>query len=66
MSFMSRRTIRGWFTEIPSWRGRDGTRIPEYGLAARTSGSDPASESASTEVMDGVGIIGGPIGITDT
>ena len=26
-----------WFTEIPSWRGRDGIRIPESGLAARIS-----------------------------
>ena len=46
MSFTSPRMIRGWFTEIPSWRGRDGIRIPESGLAARTSRSESASESA--------------------
>ncbi len=59
------RTIRGWFTEIPSWRGRDGTRIPEFGLAARTSRSESASESASSAVSDGAGVIGDSIGITD-
>ena len=65
MSFTSPRMIRGWFTEIPSWRGRDGTRIPEFGLAARTSRSESASESASSEVLDGAGVIGDSIGITD-
>ena len=58
--------IRGWFTEIPSWRGRDGTRIPESGLAARTSRSESASESAGSEVLDGAGVIGDSIGITAT
>ena len=66
MSFTSPRMIRGWFTEIPSWRGRDGTRIPESGLAARTSRSESASESASSAVLDGAGVIGDSIGITDT
>ena len=66
MSFTSPRMIRGWFTEIPSWRGRDGTRIPESGLAARTSRSESASESAGSEVLDGAGVIGDSIGITDT
>ena len=66
MSFTSPRMIRGWFTEIPSWRGRDGTRIPESGLAARTSRSESASESASSAVLDGAGLIGDSIGITDT
>jgi len=36
-------------------RGRDGTRILESGLAARTSRSDSASESASTADTDGLG-----------
>ena len=58
--------IRGWFTEVPSWLGRDGTRTPEYGLAARTFRSDPASESASSEVLDGAGLIGDSIGVADT
>ena len=58
--------IRGWFTEIPSWRGRDGTRIPESGLAARTSRSESASESACSAVLDGAGVIGDSIGMTGT
>src|ERR1019366_7641120 len=57
---------RGWFTESLSWRGRGGTRIPESGMAARTSHSESASESASSEVLDGAGLIGDSIGITDT
>ena len=65
-SFTSPRTIRGWFTEIRSWRGRDGIRIPEFGMAARIFRSGWASESASSAVMDGAGIIGDSIGITDT
>lgn len=63
---MSPRMIRGWFMEIPSWRGRVGIPIPEFGLAARTSRSDSASESAGSEVLGGVGVTGGSIGITDT
>ena len=65
MSFTSPRMIRGWFTEIPSWRGRDGTRIPESGLAARTSRLEWASESASSAVLDGAGVTGDSIGMTD-
>ena len=57
--------IRGWFTEIPSWRGRDGTRIPEFGMAARTCRSEWVLESASSEVLDGAGITGDSIGVTD-
>ena len=49
----------------PIWRGRDGTRIPESGLAARTSRSDSASESASSAVLDGAGVIGDSIGVAD-
>ena len=52
--------------EVPSWPGQDGTHIPESGMAARISPSEPVSESASSEVMDGAGIIGEPIGITTT
>ena len=65
MSFTSPHMIRGWFTEIPSWRGRDGTRIPESGLAARISRSDSALELAGSAVLDGAGVIGDSIGITD-
>jgi len=50
---------------IPSWDGRDGTRIRGFGLAARTFRSEWASESVSSGVMDGAGITGGSIGITD-
>ena len=60
------RTIRGRFTEIPSWRGRDGIRIPEFGLAAHTSSSEAASESAGSAVLDGAGGIGDSIGVADT
>ena len=66
MSFTSLRITRGWFTEIPSWRGRDGTRIPEFGLAVRTSRSEWASQSVGSEVLDGAGVIGDSIGVADT
>ena len=62
-SFTSPRMIRGWLTEIPSTRGRDGTRIPEFGMAARTCRLGWASESASSEVLAGAGIIGDSIGV---
>jgi hypothetical protein len=58
--------IRGWFMEIPSWRGRVGIRIPESGLTVRISRLASASESAGTAVSDGVGITGDSIGITGT
>ena len=64
MSFTFLRMIRGWFTEIPYWRGRAGIRILESGMAARTSRSESASESASSAVSDGAGLIGDSIGIT--
>ena len=55
--------IPGWFTGIPLWRGRDGTRIPEFGLAARTFRSGWVLESASSEVLGGAGIVGDAIGV---
>src|SRR5208337_3056053 len=63
---MSRPITRGWFTAIPSWLGRDGIRIREFGLAARISISESASESAGTAALAGAGAIGDSIGITDT
>lgn len=60
------RTIHGWFTEILSWRGRDGTSIPEFGMAAHTSRSEPALALASSAVLDGAGLTGDSIGITGT
>ena len=54
---------RGSIMEIPSTRGRVGTPIPEFGLAVRTFRSESASESASSEVLDGAGIIGDAIGV---
>ena len=49
---------------IVAWPG--GTRIPESGMAGRTFHSESASESASSAVLDGAGLIGDSIGITDT
>src|SRR5208283_1184677 len=66
MWFTSRLITPGGSTDIPSWRGRDGTRIRESGLAARTSISESALESVGTAVLDGAGVIGDSIGITDT
>src|ERR1700722_8051724 len=65
-SFTSRRMIRGWFTDIPWWRGRDGTRIPESGLAAHTCRAESVSESVGTAALDGDGAIGDSIGIIIT
>jgi hypothetical protein len=58
--------IPGWFMEVPSWRGRDGTRIREFGMTAHTFRSELDSESDSSEDMDGAGVIGDLIGTTDT
>jgi hypothetical protein len=66
MWFTSPRMIHGWFTEIPSWPGRGGIRIPESGLAGRTCRGAAASESAGSAVMDGAGGIGDSIGVADT
>src|ERR1039458_3139142 len=60
---MSPHMIRGMFTGIPLWRGRDGTRIPEFGLADRTFRSGWVLESASSAVLGGAGIIGDAIGV---
>src|SRR5580698_6924041 len=59
---MSQPTIRGWFTDIPSWPGRDGIHTPESGLAVPTFHSESASESAGSAA--GAGIIGDSIGTT--
>ena len=45
-------------------RGLGGTSIQEFGMAALTFRSESASESATSEDMDGAGIIGDLIGIT--
>ncbi len=66
MWFTSPHMIHGWFTELPYTPGQGGTRIPESGMAARTSRSESVSESASSAASDGVGLIGDSIGITDT
>jgi len=58
--------IHGWFTDILLWRGPDGTPILESGMAAPTSRSASVLESVSSVAMDGGGIIGDPIGTTDT
>ena len=47
-------------------RGLGGTSIQEFGMAALTFRSESASESATSEVMAGAGIIGGPIGISES
>src|SRR5271170_5843177 len=64
--FTFRPTIRGWFTDIPSWLGRDGIHIPESGLAARICHLDSALESAGMAVSVGAGVIGDSIGVADT
>ena len=66
MSFTFRPTTLGWFTDPQSIRGHIGTRIPEFGMAARTSRSETASESVGGEVLGGAGGIGDSIGITVT
>jgi len=58
--------ILGWFTAVRSRRGRGGIRIPESGMAARIFRSESDTESATSEVTAGAGIIGGPIGITES
>src|SRR5258708_14814931 len=58
--------ILGWFTAVRSRRGRGGIRIPGSGMEAHISRSESASESATSEVTAGAGVIGGPIGITES
>ncbi len=60
------RTIHGWFTDIPSWRGRDGIRIPGSGLADRTSRLGSALESGGGADLDGDGDTGDSTGTTIT
>src|SRR6266852_4401215 len=52
--------------EVPSWPGRDGTHIPASGMAVHIFPSGSVSESASSEVMDGAGVVGDSIGTTTT
>jgi hypothetical protein len=66
MRFTFPRMIRGWFMEVPWWRGRAGIRIPASGLAAPICRGVQASESAGLEVLDGAGVTGDSTGITTT
>ena len=59
---MSQPTIRGWFMEVPSIRGRDGMHIQESGLEDLTCHSDLVLGSAGSEVLAGAGLIGDSIG----
>ena len=58
--------IRGWFTDIPSWLGRDGIPILEFGLGGRTSRSESVLASVGSVVLDGDGVIGDSTGMTIT
>src|SRR5580704_13551796 len=60
------RTIRGWFTEIPSWRGRVGTRIPASGMTVLSFRGESALRSAGSAVGNGAGVIGDLIGAITT
>lgn len=64
MWFTFLRMIRGWFTDIPSWSGRDGIRIRESGLAGLISRSELALELDGGAVSDGDGVTGDSTGIT--
>jgi len=64
MLFTSPPITRGWSTEDPFWRGRDGIRIPKSGLEALTCRGAGDSESGGSAVLDGAGVIGDSIGIT--
>src|ERR1700740_134245 len=55
---------RGWFTVIPSWHGRDGIHILEYGLAGRISHLDLVLELDGSAALGGDGVIGDLTGIT--
>src|SRR5579872_7576345 len=54
--------IRGWFTGVPSIRGRDGMHIREFGLEDLTCHSGLVLESGGSEVLGGAGDIGDLIG----
>src|SRR5580700_1321674 len=61
---MCRLTIRGWFTDIPWWRGRGGIHIRGSGLADLTSRLELGLGLDGGEGLDGDGDIGDSIGIT--
>jgi hypothetical protein len=56
--------IRGWFTDIPLRRGRDGIRTLGSGLGGLISHSELVSESGGGVVLDGDGVIGDSTGTT--
>jgi hypothetical protein len=56
--------ILGWFTDIPSRRGRGGIRIRESGLEARICHSDLASRLGGGAGLDGDGATGDSTGTT--
>ena len=58
--------ILGWCTEIPSWRGLGGTRIPAFGMKALIFRGESALRSVRSQDGDGDGVIGDSIGITAT
>jgi hypothetical protein len=58
--------IRGWFMDIRWWRGRDGIRILESGLAGRISHLELALGSGGGAALDGDGATGDSTGITIT
>src|SRR5258708_39275531 len=58
--------ILGWFTAARSRRGRGGIGIPGSGMEVHIFRSESASESATSEVTAGAGVIGGPICITES
>jgi hypothetical protein len=66
MWFTFRHTIRGWFTDIRWWHGRDGIRTLESGLAGRIFHSDLGSESGGGAGLDGDGVTGDSTGMTIT
>jgi hypothetical protein len=63
---MCPRMIRGWFTDIRSWRGRAGIHILESGSVDLISHLELALESGGGAALDGVGATGGSTGITTT
>src|SRR5579863_449923 len=58
--------IRGWFTDIRWWRGRDGTPIRESGLRGRIYRLAWGLELGGTGDLGGDGVIGDSTGITTT
>ena len=59
-------TIRGRFTDIPWWRGRDGMPTLGFGLVDRISHSGSALELVGGADLDGDGVIGDLTGTTIT